>query len=1324
LTELIPQFVLEKNAQSQRHGQFGAYCLFIDIVGFTKLTTKLMAQGTLGAEQLSDTLNKLFGPLVDHVYTEEGFIPYFAGDAFLAFFEAEHNQENLQKCLTLTAAIQSYFTNTSDEDIKGIAIKIGLSYGQVSWGICGQRGKQQAYYFRGEAIELATAAQQQTKGGEVIMHADLVGDNTDWVESLPETIYVKLKQGIFDKATNIISENKKPSIPGLPDFLPKQVIDYNLKGEYREVVSVFVSFKGLNDYESANPFFAKIRSLTANFSGYFKEIDFSDKGGVIVILFGAPVTFENNTERAFEFALALQEEQSMNVSSSLRLKVGITKGLAFTGMLGGEYKKQYVALGNHVNLAARLMAYSEWNQISVPENLADEDGFVFQRRGEVHYKGIEKAISTYTLEAKSNTEAEFKGIFIGRDEEKARILQFLSDNTLLQSKPVLVKVYGEAGIGKSRLVHEVENKIVQNKKVRWHTCQADQILKKPFNPIIYFLKDYFGQNPKYSFEENKKRFEKRTEQLEQSLETRKQLECILELRRFKPIYSALLGFATKDTIWEEMDARARFDAVIESVVFIFLTISKHEKLIVEFEDLHWFDESTMIFLQKLISEVDDSPIAIICTSRYKDDGTKPEIISNEYLKQEGFELLDVDLNQLGASAIQQFTEKKLNGDASQSFLKFLSRTTNGNPFYLEQILEYLLESNLILKEMGEWAIKDEDISISSSINAILMARVDRLSEKVKETVKTAAVIGREFEIPVLDEVMKANQLFSAVSSPHNALKEQIKAAEKGQIWSAINELKYIFKHSLLREAVYNMQLKSNLRNLHLHIAVAIEQLYQSNLAERFADLAFHFEQAEKHGKAVFYIKRAADFARRSFQNKRALMYYAKLKAYYDSDREPEEYAKVLIRESEVLELIGKWNESLTLLREANSNAEKSKNDILIGRTKNQLGKLLVLQGDYTEARFVLEAAMKIFKGFNDDIGLFKAYGNLGDLFFRQGDYDNARSYFEQSIALAKDFKNTFTVTQIVSNLGLTYMNQSLYDEAINCQKEQLVLCEDRGDRNGMAILNTNIGIVYSALNKHKEALPHYEKGYELSHELGNKQMEAIAIGCLGNIYQQRGNYSKALELYTIDLKLCKELGDKRGIAIVNGMMGELLIATGEFEDAKKYIAEQLAFSEELQYQKGITKAYISKGQVNFYESKFEEANNAFSACIALADKIKYFPSKEEAFLWQIDIALVKGDIETAKQKVEFLKGNEELEDTFGLLLRQGKVWAAENLAVKANEAFASVKKDAINHLLQADAIFEISKLKPLAKSSAQTEIKRLYSKTPHVSIKMKIDELS
>jgi predicted ATPase len=137
------------------------------------------------------------------------------------------------------------------------------------------------------------------------------------------------------------------------------------------------------------------------------------------------------------------------------------------------------------------------------------------------------------------------------------------------------------------------------------------------------------------------------------------------------------------------------------------------------------------------------------------------------------------------------------------------------------------------------------------MNAVLTARVDRLSFLVRETVKAAAVIGREFDLPVLSEVMKNQEDFIARNgNSHLLLKEQIQTAERSQIWHAMNELRYIFRHSLLREAIYDMQMRVRLRELHASIAESIEKLYAQNLDERFVDLAFHYEQAENTVKTI------------------------------------------------------------------------------------------------------------------------------------------------------------------------------------------------------------------------------------------------------------------------------------------------------------------------------------------------------------------------------------------------------------------------------------------------------------------------------------------
>ena len=156
------------------------------------------------------------------------------------------------------------------------------------------------------------------------------------------------------------------------------------------------------------------------------------------------------------------------------------------------------------------------------------------------------------------------------------------------------------------------------------------------------------------------------------------------------------------------------------------------------------DENSRELLSEFARQINRYPIAVVITSRYLDDGSKPRLLDAYLLEQNKLPHLEVDLNTLSPNAVQEFTELRLGGSIHQDFLETLLRTSNSNPFYLEQMLKYFSEQDLLMQESsGLWTIHDKDVKLSSSINAILTARIDRLSELVKETVKAAAVIGRE-----------------------------------------------------------------------------------------------------------------------------------------------------------------------------------------------------------------------------------------------------------------------------------------------------------------------------------------------------------------------------------------------------------------------------------------------------------------------------------------------------------------------------------------------------------------------------------------------------
>lgn len=1215
MKHLIPHFIEQQYRDQQLHGSFQAYVLFIDLSGFTKLTESLMQEGKAGAEQLSLVLNQIFSPLVDLVYQRGGFIPYFAGDAFSGIFLENNEGMSPDHLIETARLVKALFekANFRFGDFE-IGLKTGLSYGEVEWGIVGDSLK--AYYFRGMAIDQSAESQTYADNQDIILDHFLKNklSTLHRVQPAGHDNFYRLDTSIYHpiNVNEKIQATYKVKIPTLSqdialDFLPLPVIKYNSIGEFREVVSIFLSFKGIETHQVLNEFSTIVLDQIRSFSGYFKEIDFGDKGGLMFGFFGAPISFENNIERALEFIVTLQKEiKELQKKYPLEFRVGITSGTAYTGTVGGIERCQYAAVGNYVNLAARLMTYANWGEVLVDKDVQKNRNFRFKHKGDIKYKGIKGDVPTYILAGRNAQDApSYKGKMVGREEELQEAISWI-EPIFDGSQEGIAYMYGEAGIGKSRLSFELQHSLQSKHRLQWLTCRADQILKKPFNPFIYFLKNYFEQSPYNSRRDNKNSFEKNFDWLLRDLVQvqRPEVKNIeRELLRTKSILAALIGIHYKASLWEQLEAKGRHQNTLAALTNLFLAASLIAPLVLELEDGHWYDESSKEFLRDFIKKVKPYPIFLLVTSRYRDDGSKPELVPISLLKKYNISHHELDLNLLKPNGLKAFAETQLEGIVSQDLWELLMRTTNGNPFYLEQLLEYFAESNLLIEKEGIWYIKDKNIKMSGSINSILMARIDRLSVLVKETVKAAAVIGQEFEMPVLSEIIKTQEDYVRKNGDmFRVLKQQVKTAEQGQIWRAMNELRYIFKHSLLREAAYGMQLHTRLIELHRLIGEAIEKVYADNLEQRYVDLAFHFEQAEEKQKTKLYLEKAGNYARRNYQNQQAVQFYDKLLLLL-GNRDSQKKVKILLRKASVLELVGHWSNCEGICRTALRIAQKIGNLSLLSRTQNSLGRLLMLQGNYTEARQFLETAASHFENLEDTVAKIKVYGDLGNLFFRQGIYEKAKSYFIRSIELSGETRHLSNNAQIVANLGLTHMNQGHYDEGIERQARQLEVSKKANDKQGMATLYTNMGIVYFEKGDYDAALDCYKKGLALSEELGNKQLTAIAIGCIGSVYERKGDYENAMDNFRLDLELCEELGDKQGTAITLGLIGELMSVKGEFDSAIAYLQKNLMLCRELNYRKGIAKALNTLGDVYYYLRIYDRSIHFYDEAIKLTREI-------------------------------------------------------------------------------------------------------------------------
>lgn len=1339
MKNLIPHFIQNQFKEGQAQGRLQAYTLFVDLSGFTPLTEALMQQGSRGAEQLTNVLNEIFEPLVHLVYSKGGFIPYFAGDAFTAIFPAERSEERGQDIIRVAMLARHLFSKREFRfNNFTIGIKFGLSYGTVEWGIVG-KADHKSFYFRGAPIDQCAECQVKAKD------QDIVVDEEMGHQLKQEGFYLKKLEDGFYKVWGLLPEEER-NLPDAVDlseldrdvvqqFLPESVASYQQDGEFRTVISIFLSFQGVENHEVLDEFATIVIEEMHNFSGYFKEVDFGDKGGVMVGLFGAPVSFENSNDRALEFIFSVRENlRQLQQDTSLEYRAGITIGTAYTGIVGGRERCQYAAVGNRVNLAARLMTHAKWGDVLVDSEIQKNHHFNFQHRGDIRYKGIKGNVPTYKLIGRNyESRPAYSSQMVGRNQELSDLLASMQPVFEGQTAGVAY-IFGEAGVGKSRLMHELKKLLFEEGLAQWHTCQADQILRKPFNPFITFLKNYFEQYPESTSLANFQHFEERYNQMLEDLEglNRPEAKAVhRELLRTKSVLAALIGLNYQDSIWDVLDAKGRYQNTLSSIINLFIAEALIQPVVIEIEDGHWMDENSRELLTEFSRQVNRYPIAVVITSRYRDDGSKPKLLEPALLEQYKLPHLEVDLNTLSPGAVEEFAELRLGGTIHPDFLETLLRTSNSNPFYLEQMLEYFAERELLVKSEGLWTIHDKDVELSSSINAILTARIDRLSELVKETVKAAAVIGREFDIPILTAVMRRQDGFAEKNgAASTVLRDQIKRAEKGQIWHAMNELRYIFRHSLLREAVYGMQLRTRLEQLHGMIGEAIEDLYADNLEERYADLAFHYEQANVFDKTCEYLQKAADYARSNYQNQQALDYYEKLLNKLGKQKDTADQIQTYLNKGKVLELIGNWEECEKTYEEALSLAKSSRDVLLLGQANNNLGRLLMLKGDYSRAQQYMQLAAGLFESIEDEIGKAKAYGSLGEFFFRQGKYKEAKEYFEQSLSTGEVGLDPSGSAQVAANLGLTYMNEGNYDEGVRCQLKQLKVSERFNDKQGMANLFTNLGIVYFEKGDYDEALESYRKGLALSEELGNKHLTSIAIGCIGSVFERKGDYLRAMENFQHDLELCEELGDKQGTAIALGLIGELYSIEGHFQMAIEYLQKNLMLCEELGYQKGIAKALNTLGDVFYFTEAYDRSlhyyNRAIEVTRMIDNKLVLGASLAEKGLVLLALNRLEALTPVAEeaQSIAEALGNPDLIfETRMLLAKQEHAHGARESAMQSLE---NLLQEVAEPEREAAIYYELFLLLPEVEKNRQEARRRyekLYASTPKHLFKMRLEGL-
>lgn len=753
MQNFVPAFVETQRKAGTNTGKLTGTVLFVDVSGFTNLTEVAFKLGDAGAELMSRELTRIFDPMVNAVHQRGGFIGGFAGDAFTAIFP--ETKGSAKRAMDAAAEIVKFFeqhgTSKTRHGDFAFGVKVGADHGEIQWGICTDPdSKASTWYFRGPAVDGAASAEHKASRGKAETGAAL------------KAYKGKDEVGEAPAQTEAVSDRNV-----LKHYFRDQVIDAGERAELRHVVPVFLTFKGVNDHAGIEKVFRTLCTGCLRHGGTLNKIDFGDKGFTALVFFGAPIATENAEAVAVSFVSSLPP--ALVDLKGVSVSAGIDAGLVYSGILGGSRRNEWTCIGDAVNTAARLMTAAEPGQTLVSQRVtsASEKRWEFANKGTRILKGKEKEAQVFSP---SGLRGRMRGFvyrnpMLGRDAELAELHGFIEPILAKEPKFVgVLRLLGEPGLGKTRLVAALRAKLEERgTPFHWITMPCDGVHKSGWNAVSTWLRSFFAIAESASQEAKKKALEERYHALEKDPRVPEATRS--ELTRTMSFAGDLVDCHWEDSPFAKLDdPKLRHENRIIAVKELLRALAHTAPVVLELEDTHWIDASTAAWLTAMTRNVASLPLAILATSRFADDGSKPELQIAQDATLKDFELKPIS----GEEFTQQMAKVLLGGDSELDIeaVRLVTGKAKGNPFFTEQLILHLNETGEL--ERGEQPkgdsgttrrsklrIKNTDTArLPGSLSSLVTARIDRLSPEVRETVKHASILGVRFLSRVLGELLK------------------------------------------------------------------------------------------------------------------------------------------------------------------------------------------------------------------------------------------------------------------------------------------------------------------------------------------------------------------------------------------------------------------------------------------------------------------------------------------------------------------------------------------------------------------------------------------
>jgi predicted ATPase/class 3 adenylate cyclase len=805
-------------------------------------------------------------------------------------------------------------------------------------------------------------------------------------------------------------------------------------------------------------------------------------GDCVMGLFGAPVAYENEEERAIHAALDMQDaiaewavgrDLGARLAKDYRptLRVGINSGPVVAGLFAAGGARDYTVIGDTVNVASRLQGLCDTGRVLVGPTTFEQTSHLFEFDEEqiLPIRGRQEPVAARHVVGVRAERGKIRGFgdrrvaMVGREGELATVRDLWRRASDGEFRVCLVT--GPAGIGKTRLAEElVEAEAIAPDDVAGGRSYPYSS-SAPWEPVAELIRDLHHLPGDLHPAEAASRITTASPDIWPQ-------EQVAALK-------VLLGSSIAEAVeLQPYSMTERRDRIAAAVAHCVRIASAEPRLLI-LEDLHWADSTTLEFLASLPELGLPGPIMVLLLSR-------PPLPGEPLVAKLFDSIRDrIDLEALETDDARSFVDSLLeHHELPGEFLTGIARRAEGNPLFIEETLKSLVESDALELEDDVWRAKGDiaDIQMPDTIESVLTTRIDGLDSSTREVLQFAAIVGRRFWSGVIAEALAKR----SVDSELDALQKS--AFVRSLPFSTVSgNREFMFEHLLLQEVAYEGMLRGMRTELHAAVARWLEE-QPAALRGDYDDLiAFHRERSDEPESAVPFLERAALSARGggALLDARALLDRALQLATRVEDR-----VLLLVLSEDVAAEAGDIEQRTGAIEELEALAEEHRQDRVGAEAAYRRARLLLDSGDLPAAQSKAELALELYERLQDISYQGDALRLLGRIAHLWGDFPRALRYYRSSLPLERQAGDQQGQAEIFDLLGMAQVDLGDYTTGLDYFEAARDLCSELNNRPLEARVSAHQAIALCSLGRFEEALTFAEKAVEIARLCGSQQAQA------------------------------------------------------------------------------------------------------------------------------------------------------------------------------------------------------------------------------------------